>query len=125
MVIANSNDAAKPLLAESGKTGPSSSVDGFVLQKGTNKLPKAADLSINTWSNWGTLKIPVLLDGMKPARVTHKGKTLQVFDYKFFVDLIRDWMRGKTEAEASMPGTIGMTPMTKEQALDLYFEIGG
>lgn len=124
MVLANSNDAAKPLLAGVGKPAPSSStLDGFAALKSTNKLPATPDLSINTWSHWSTIKVPVLADGMKPGWIQWKGRKRYEFDLPFFYAMIRDWMRGCTEAESKMPGLYRRDTMTKEEAIDLSFSI--
>jgi hypothetical protein len=97
------------------------SLDGFRAQHGINFLTD--DTTLNEWSAGKVVKIPVLLDGMKPGWVQWRGRKRYEFDVPFFYAMIRDWVRGCTEAEASMPGMYKQSPMTKEAALDLSFEI--
>lgn len=46
---------------------------------------------------------------LKPKELTWKGKTVTVYDYEFFVMLIKDWRK--------------RYGYTKEQALDEFFDM--
>lgn len=46
---------------------------------------------------------------LKPRKITWKGKTTIVYDYELFVMMIKDWIKRDN--------------ITKEQALDLFFEM--
>lgn len=81
------------------------------------------DKSLNQWSAGKTIRVPVLADGFKPGWVVWRGRKRYEFDIPFFYGMIRDWVRGCTETEATMPGLIRGKGMTKEEALDLSFEI--
>lgn len=46
---------------------------------------------------------------LKPHKLVWKGKTVTVYDREMFMDLIRSWMK--------------QDGITKEEALDLFFEM--
>jgi hypothetical protein len=102
-------------------------VDGFPVTS-FNFLP-VIDPTINLWSRNKTIKVDVWGDywfnyahGKYRQVVKWKGKTYTVDDYDWFTCVIRDWVRGSSEAEADRPG-IYRQEMTKEAAIDLYFGI--
>lgn len=94
-------------------------VDGFPIQDNINWLPDKPDQSINRWSFGKTIKVEVVygewwynfLAGKYAKKVTWKGKTITVLDYEWFLALIKQWTEDK------------FYPRTKEEALDLYFEM--
>lgn len=94
-------------------------VDGFPIQSTISFLPSKPDPALNAWSQGKTLQVevwygdywPNFIHGKYAKNVTWKGKTIRVMDYGWFVDLIKQWCDNK------------FYPMTREQAIDLYFEM--
>lgn len=90
---------------------PIRTIDGFPLKKSISMMPDTFDPPINQWSFGKTLKLEVD-DGLyRPVRreVQWKGQSMVVYDYELFVGIIQDWMKRDN--------------MTKDQALDLAFEM--
>jgi hypothetical protein len=93
-------------------------VDGFPIQDNFNFLPNTPDPSINRWSYGKVTTIEVWGDwwfnyihGKYRRTITWKGQTEIIDDYPGFCDLIKSWMDNK------------WYPKTKEEALDLWFEM--
>lgn len=97
-------------------------VDGFPIENTINFLPNKPDPSLNEWSYGKTVKIAVLDFWFNMRWVHWKGEAIYV-EFDLFKMMIRDWVRGCTEAESKMGGIHKRDPMTKEEALDLAFEM--
>lgn len=69
----------------------------------------------NAWSYGKQTKIIIMDFWINPKNITWKGKTIRVEDYHFFTMVIAQWMSGTHSPLAE--------PMTKEAALDLFFEM--
>lgn len=89
--------------------------DGFPVQ---NRLSFLADAyaGINEWSYGKTIKVLVADFYFNPRWITWRGEKMWVGDYGLFTGMIADWVKGNARE--------GRTPMTKDEALDLVFEIG-
>lgn len=116
MVAASPSKVLPPLLVGSGCAGPSPSLDGFPIRRGTNKLPTDG-VSLNSWSNWTTKKIPIQDFWFNIRKVTWKGETIEV-EYDLFKGLV----------EQMMQGDMTVLPKhrkrhKKEEVLDLIFEM--
>jgi hypothetical protein len=100
---------------------PLLTVDGFAVQDNINFLPAVPDPAHNPWSYGKTITVEVwygdywqnLKHGKYRRKVTWKGRTVVVEDYEWFQMLIKQWI------------TNTWYPKTKEEALDLFFEMEG
>lgn len=90
-------------------------VDGFPVQNSISFLPDKPDPSLNEWSIGKTIKILVADFYFNPRWVTWKDQKMWVADYEFFTMMIKQWVTGNPRE--------GRQPMTKEEALDLVFEM--
>ena len=79
-------------------------IDGFWFEKTRLEQPAS---KINVWSYYGVTNITVADFFMNPSWVHWKGTNLWVADYELFVMLIKQWVSNG---------------MTKDEALDLFFE---
>lgn len=95
-------------------------VDGFPIQRGeVNWFAAEIDPNANAWSFGKTVRIEVwyadyyynLIHGKYARSITWKGKTTRVIDYEWFASMINSWVNDK------------FFPMTKDEALDLFFEM--
>lgn len=94
-------------------------VDGFPITNTISFLPDVPDPELNPWSVGKTIKIEVWYDdywynlkaGKYRRTITWKGQTETVEDYDWFCAIIKQWMDDK------------WFPKTKEEALDLWFEM--
>ena len=95
-------------------------VDGFPIQKGeVNWFAEEIDPNANAWSFGKTTKIEVwyvdyyynLIHGKYARNVTWKGETVRVIDYDWFLSQIKQRVEDK------------FFPVSKEQALDDWFEM--
>lgn len=98
---------------------PLTTTDGFPIADRISFLPDEPDPTINQWSYGKTLTVEVWYDdywqnfknGKYRRSVTWKGRTEIVQDYGWFCAIIKQWMEHK------------FYPLTKEQALDQWFEM--
>lgn len=91
-------------------------VDGFkIAPSSMNWLPHTADITLNEWTRGKTIKIDVADFYFNPRWVEWKGERQWVADYEMFIMMIGAWVKGDK---------YGSKGMTKEEALDLSFEIG-
>lgn len=91
-------------------------IDGFPIQNGFDWLPDTPDPAINQWSYGKVVKVDVADFYFNPRWITWKGMKEWVCDYELFTMLIASWIKGDKWGNSK--------PMTKEEALDLYFEMG-
>lgn len=82
------------------------SIQGF-LPSTTKNLLEPSKSGLNSWSNKRTIKIPVLDFFFNFRDVQWKGKTITV-EYELFTLMVKQWVADG---------------MTKEQALDLMFDM--
>lgn len=68
----------------------------------------ATGVALNQWSKNKKLKIEVLDFYFNPRDVSWKGKTIHTCDYELFTMMVKQWISDG---------------MTKEEALDLMFEM--
>jgi hypothetical protein len=92
-------------------------VDGFAIQDGFNFLSDIPKPELNPWCAGKIVKIEVADFYMNPRWVTWKSRKMWVADYEFFVMLLKSWIK-----PPKIPG-VHQKGMTKEEALDLMFEM--
>lgn len=85
--------------------------DGFLINRAAPLPPVPPGL--NEWSSWVPVKVVVMDFYINPAWVKWRGQETWVADYELFTMLIRQWMTGSVYSSA----------LTKEAALDLFFEM--
>lgn len=94
-------------------------VDGFPIPDRINWLPDTPDPSLNQWSYGKTITVevwygdywPNYIHGKYSRTIQWKGQIDTVGDYQWFCNIIKQWMNNK------------FYPLTKEQAIDLWFEM--
>lgn len=89
-------------------------VDGFPID-GFNFLSDIPKPELNPWSIGKVVKIEVADFYFNPRWIEWKGKREWVADFELFTMLIASWIKGDKWGNSK--------PMTKEQALDEYFEM--